>query len=368
MKKYFMILLTFLFFFLFVLPVEAEEYELNKLIPVESTATVHTDKFDYTNFTVNTKPDEKGNGKITFASIRNNTKSKTAVSINILLFDENKKNVGYLTYCSDKDYSNEANRGIKLNGGEGKPYTIDITSKFFVEEKSVKDVFYFAVEDENPYCHVGGYDKYAGQTLEEIQGVHAPEGENPVFLFMERVLQNNALVVLIVSLTVSIVIYLIICSVLNNLHYKMYGKKTILCYLPIANEYLGVKMAFGKIIALVFLVFYLLAGALSAIGLGIIVLAVNGVWIIAFIVDIIKIITRNYDLFIVEPTMKNKYIDQPLEAPVVEKSEPTLDLSYDNKDLGNEGIGDLNISSGSSPIEEKPEENKEDSDLTKLFH
>ena len=368
MKKYLILLGSFLFFFLIALPVQAEEYELNKLIPVESTATIHTNKFDYNDFTFNTKPDEKGNGKITFASIHNNTRNKTAVSINIMLFDENKKNVGYLTYCSDKDYSNEANRGFKLSGGEGKPYVIDITPKFFAEGKSVKDVFYFAVEDENPYCHVGGYDKYAGHTLEEIQGVRAPEGESQLFLFMESIFRNNSLMILIISIIVSLIIYFTICSLLNNLHYKMYGKNTILCYLPIANTYLGVKMAFGKIIAIVFLVFNLLAGALSAIGLTIIVLIVNGLWLIALIVDIIKLITRNYDLFIIEPAMKNEYIEHPLDGAGSEKSEPTIDLSYDNKDANNDVIGDLSISSGSNPLEEKPVENKDESDLTKLFH
>lgn len=166
MKKIIYYLLIILVFSI-SLNVNAEDYKLNTLIPVNTKATVETDKFDYKNFMYDTNIDIKGNASIKFEAIQNNTLSKIAVSINVLLFDENKKNIGYLTYCTDKDVSSNY-AGFKLRANQASPFTISVTKRYFVEGKTPSDVKFIAVRDENKYCQIGGYSNYNGLTLEEI--------------------------------------------------------------------------------------------------------------------------------------------------------------------------------------------------------
>lgn len=357
MKKFGWMIGEFIFLFLLVLPVFAENYEVYSYIPVSGSATVHTEKFDYNDFTFSTEKNEKGNGKLVFSSIHNNTMSKSAISINVLLFDEDKKNVGYLTYCSDKDYTNDSNRGFKLSGGESQPYTIDVISRFFVEGKELKDVFYLVVVDENKYCQIGGYDQYAGLTLDEIQVNALPEKENPFFTFIESVIKNRSLMIIIGMIAGSLFVLIFVGAILNNLNYKMHGKRTILCYIPIANIYIGVRLAFGKIIAIIYIIFYFVSCGLMYYGVNIVLLVFSGIWILAFLIDIIKIITRKYELFYLDPSMKNSIDEDALD------SSTTIDLSYNNQQLLEEHTEEKNtISSGSNS-----DTKEEDTDLTKLF-
>ena len=171
MKK-FMFLLVLL---LLPIMVYAEDYEAKTLIPVDTNASVKTLKFDYNNFVYNSKIDDKGNSLITFESIKNNNVIKSFVSINLLLFDEGKKNIGFVAYCTDKDLdSNYAD--FELAGKSSAPFSIRVVSKYFVSGKSSKDVKYISILDDNKYCQIGGYDKYKGLTLDEIvNGVNKKE-------------------------------------------------------------------------------------------------------------------------------------------------------------------------------------------------
>ena len=164
-KIYYLLFIVILFFS--VIKVEAEDYKVNTLIPVDTIASVETDKFEYRNFKYDSAIDSKGNATIKFEGIQNNTLSKTAVSINVLLFDAEYKNIGFLTYCTDKDISSD-NAGFKIRPNQVVPFTIPVTTRYFVEGKFPKDVRYIAVRDENRYCQIGGYDNYKGLTLEEI--------------------------------------------------------------------------------------------------------------------------------------------------------------------------------------------------------
>ena len=67
MKKLFLLVLLLL-----PIMVYAEDYEVKTLIPVDTKASVKTEKFDYNNFIYNSKVDEKGNSLITFESVKNN--------------------------------------------------------------------------------------------------------------------------------------------------------------------------------------------------------------------------------------------------------------------------------------------------------
>ena len=166
MKK----ILLILVFTLVLLPLNvlADEYKVKTLIPVDTKAIIKTDKFDYNNMVYNSSVDSKGDCTLTFESIKNNNLTSTFVSINLLLFDSEKKNIGLVAYCTDMDISSNYSN-FKLRGEESKPFSILVKSnKYFTNSKSAKDVKYVAVLDDNPYCHIGGYDKYKGLTLDEI--------------------------------------------------------------------------------------------------------------------------------------------------------------------------------------------------------
>ena len=180
MKK----LISLLVVLLFVVSsnVYAEEYKTNTLIPVDTKATVETDKFDYKNFYYDSKVDAKGNNNLRFEVIQNNTLSKIAVSINVLLFDENEKNIGYVTYCTDKDVSSNY-AGFKLYANQAAPFNITVTEKYLIDGKLPMDVKYIAVKDENKYCQIGGYDNFKGLTISEIvNGVEEKESSPLDFL------------------------------------------------------------------------------------------------------------------------------------------------------------------------------------------
>ena len=306
MKKIIHYFLLIIFVFSFSLTVFAQDYELNQLIPVDTAATVKTEKFNYIDFVYKSQVNGKGNASIHFNKIVNNSITKVPVSINILLFDEAQKNVGFLTYCSDKDVSSNY-AGAKINGNQGIEFSINVTSKYFVEGKLPKDVKYIAVMDDNKYCQIGGYTKYDGMTIEQITNGE----DNPNKTSEEKLkelmpfLRDKALMILAITIGSLIAAFLILGAILNALHRKMYAKTTVLAYLPITNNYICVKMAFGKIVAIVFIIVNLMSSLLFVMGIGIINTLVSLVSIVAFVVDIIKLITKKYDLLYFEPSIQN---------------------------------------------------------------
>ena len=161
MKKfiYYLFIIVVLFTPIFVF---GEEYKTSQLIPVDTNATVSTEKFTYQDFSYRSSLDGSGNTIISFNSIINNTISKTPVSVNILLFDNDQKNIGIVTYCSNKDYGSNY-EGFKLNGNQAAPFSIKISNnKYFVKGKGPGDVKYISILDENKYCKIGGYNNYEG--------------------------------------------------------------------------------------------------------------------------------------------------------------------------------------------------------------
>ena len=182
--------------------VYADDYKTNTLIPVNTVASVETDKFDYKNFVYNSTVDAKGNATIKFETIQNNTLSKTAISINVLLFDESKKNIGFLTYCTDKDVSSD-NAGFKFKANQAVPFTISVTKRYFVEGKLPKDVRYIAVRDENRYCQIGGYDNYKGLTIEEI--LNGPETTKKGLSFPDFSSYINMTLILVLFAIIAVV-------------------------------------------------------------------------------------------------------------------------------------------------------------------
>ena len=211
MKK-FMFLLVLL---LLPIMVYAEDYEVKTLIPIGTKASVKTENFDYNNFIYNTSVDDKGNGLISFESIKNNSVTKKPISINILLFGDDQKNIGYLTYCTDRDLDSNYS-GYKLSGNSSAAFSIKVVSKYFVEGKSSKDVKYISIYDDNKYCQIGGYDKYKDLTIDEIvNGVTTKKDVNGITKFITEMQEKGLMPVFILVLVggAVLVIFIMIVSV-----------------------------------------------------------------------------------------------------------------------------------------------------------
>ena len=338
MKKIKLDIFIFLLMFVFI-PINAFAASTMELIPVGTNANVNTDLFEY-NFVFNTTD-------VTFSSIKNNTTNKVPVSIDILLFDDDKINIGYLTYCSDRDISSDY-AGFKLGPSASTNFYIKVVSKYLVEGKSGNDIKYIAVQDENKYCRIGGYDKYKGLTIDEISGgrVSAENNENVQLTQIKSFLKNNFFqIILIVGFIVFGFIF-ILGLFINTLHRKIYNHGSILSFIPIANMYLCVKLAFGSTVGLVYIIAFVGSALLSSV-LPVLSSLVGLLGLAAFIVVIYKLLSKNYSLFIGTDKSKDNNItmkqeksvkseEVKVEVPVTptveeviaENKEEALDLSY----------------------------------------
>lgn len=199
---------------LLMLPVMVYAEDVPKLVPVDTKASFKTENFDYNNFVYSSSVDEKGNGLITFESIKNNGVTKKPISVNILLFGEDQKNIGYVTYCTDKDLDSNYS-GYKLNGNSSAPFSIKVVSKYFVDGKNSKDVKYISIYDDNKYCQIGGYDKYKDLTLDEIvNGVTTKKEVNSVTKFIND-LQEKGLMPIIILVLVGIAVIVIFVMIIS---------------------------------------------------------------------------------------------------------------------------------------------------------
>lgn len=425
MKKILFIILFCLIMFPF--SVFAEDYEVQTLIPINTHATVKTDKFLYDDFYY-TYVDGSKDGLISFSSITNNTVSKTAVSINILLFNEEQKNIGFVTYCSDKDYSSNYS-GFKLSGNQTAPFSISVVLKYFVDGYYPSDVRYISVYDENKYCHVGGYDNYKDLTIDQIINGTTSKKDRFHFSLFEFFsgLEDFGLFPLIVKILGALFFLYITGIALNMLHERMYAKRTILAFIPVVDFFISMKMSFGKIVSTIYLILSIIACILYYFGIPILLYIIVILFIISILINIFKFFSKKYELFIIEPSIKavglesnnaftaevpkekKKFslfkkknndtnqlsgIDSPASGaqPFLESQSDVLDLSYDDKNItsstslqGNENTSDLfNVSVGeianignnneSSNVNNENNNNEnnnnetDDSDLSKFFH
>ena len=215
---------------LLLLPVMvyAEDYDVKTLIPVDTKASIKTEKFDYNNLIYNSNIDSKGNSLITFESVKNNYATKSFISINVLLFGEDQKNIGFLTYCTDKDLDSNYS-DYELAGNGSVPFSINVVSKYFIEGKSTKDVKYISVLDDNKYCQVGGYDKYKGLTLDEIvNGVNNKKDDSGINKYINSLKDNGVMtivIIVLVSIAGLVILIMIISSILKSAKNNKY--KTI---------------------------------------------------------------------------------------------------------------------------------------------
>lgn len=371
MRKIYSFLILIIGVFCINFNVYAQDYQPKELIQASAVATVETDLFTYKDFTVKKFSVDKG--IINFASIVNKNDKKLPVSVNILLFDEKKLNIGYVTYCTDKDYSSDYTNFELVSKG-ATSFSINIASKYLLENSTVNDIEYIAVMDENKYCHVGGYDKYKGLTIEQIAtgkvaANYSTEGTKLNLLFF---LRDKGMLILIVVIVGVISLFIINGLILNALYKRMYASTTPMSYIPILCNYVAVKLSFGPLISKIYLVALLLSIPLYLIGGNVLLIIANVLAVIASFVVIIKLITKRYDLFYYEPAVKNvvKGNDGGLSVNVgnnntdfitgdfAKADEPStlneevIDLSYDNvssdNNISDSVLGSFNNNNNSS--------------------
>ncbi len=158
MKKTFLIIITAL---MIILPVNAANYDLNELIPINKTTTLGTDNLRYINFSY-----KEQENKIVFENIKNVSNEDKAITVTIALFSKDKKNIGTVNYCSNNMPTNNQVRVLKPN--ESTPYQIDITKDYLGEDYNLSDIKYIAVISDNKNCLTKNADEYLGQKIEEI--------------------------------------------------------------------------------------------------------------------------------------------------------------------------------------------------------
>ena len=347
----------------FTINVNAEE--LNTLYPVDSVISIQTKNFSYSEMKFNSGvKDRNGYPVISFGSITNNSKSTKPIpiSIDILMFDSSQKNIGFITYCSEKDLDTDYS-GAVIRQKESLPFNLSIVKKYFVKEKSYSDVAYFSVLDDNEYCKVGAYDKYEGLTYEEIKNGIIKTEKSPADKIDDLVFSLGAGVgFIVVFIFILLFVYIIYGVILNALYKRMYAEKTVLAYLPFTNIYITIKLAFGSMIAKIYMILYFLSFGLVFLHLEILTAILSLVSGGAFILVIIKLITGKYDLLYFEPSVNNtnnnvgsneynnysNNVNNNLSTDYTpDTSNSVLDLSYSNNTTDSSIISS-NITIGSS--------------------
>ena len=347
----------------FTINVNAEE--LNTLYPVDSVISIQTKNFSYSGMKFNSGvKDRNGYPVISFGSITNNSKSTKPIpiSIDILMFDSSQKNIGFITYCSEKDLDTDYS-GAVIRQKESLPFNLSIVKKYFVKEKSYSDVAYFSVLDDNEYCKVGAYDKYEGLTYEEIKNGITKTEKSPADKINDLIFSLGAGVGFIgVFIFILLFVYIIYGVILNALYKRMYAEKTVLAYLPFTNVYITIKLAFGSMIAKIYMILYFLSFVLVFLHLEVLTAILSLVSGVAFILVIIKLITGKYDLLYFEPSVNNtnnnvglneynNYSNNVNNNVITDYTPDTsnsiLDLSYSNNTTNSSNISS-NITIGSS--------------------
>lgn len=325
MKKglYFILVLFFLFQ---LVSVNAVENSKLNLISKDSPSSLDTETFSYKNISFS-------NSRFNFESITNNTDKKLPVSINVLLFDKDKENIGFVTYCSEKDLDSEYAQ-YNLKPKQSTSFYINISKKYFVEGKSISDISYYSILDDNKYCHIGGYDKYKGKSYDQISkdlgSSTSVDDSNTQTNKIIEYFQNSDIKGKITPIII-IVLILIFRGVITNILYKiMYADAPMLSYLPVGTDYVSIKLAFGDLVAKYFVISNIIVLALSFMEFFRAFAYIYAfIGIVGFIMIIVKLVTKKYDMLMLT---KDKIKDITSDDVVVDDVELLDDNTDDKKD------------------------------------
>ena len=176
---------------------------------------------------------------------------------------------------------------------------------YFAKDKSQDDLSYVVVYDDNPYCQIGGYARYEGKTLEEIikqVNSHDKTFSNRFYELLQSFFKSS-FANIIIYIVIGIILLSITGNVINKLYYRFYHVNTNMAYLPFLNYYICVKLSFGGIIGLGYLVLLLISLVLWYFKISFLLVLTNLIGILSFIIVIFKLITKKYDFLFFEPSL-----------------------------------------------------------------
>ena len=294
----------------------AREYSVDELIPISEEATVITNTFVYNGIKFTNDKNNKMNGMVTFRSISNNTSSKISPSIGILLFDSNMKNIGYINYCASKDYDSD-NSHVQISGHGSIAFDFGVSPRYLGAneenfEGKVHDssaIAYYSIHDDNKHCQIGGYVKYYGFTIEEITSKKIYKDE----------LELSDIILYLRYFLIALVALIGYGLLLNTVYKRMHARTSILSYFPLTNLYIAVKLAFGKKIAWIFYILCIASFVITYNSSN-----MTFTWlllafvVVSTIIDIVKLVTGKYDMFVVGK--KHKNVDDSMDENFVSHS------------------------------------------------
>ena len=320
MKKSFIILIIALIFSF----LNVKALEPSKLIGVNERVTIDTEIFTYNNLYF---VDNNGNKTIYFDSINNKLTKKAPISFSIGLFDQENKNIGLINYCSSEDLDSAfANYYLPASGYTA--FNLNILAKYLVDGESSANIYSIAFLDSNKYCKIGGADNYKGSSYEQIIAGEAVMKNKPSVLktlIKEGILKNIIYCILL------IMVYLVYCNLIDNLYRSIKGHSSNLVYVPIINIYLSSQLAFGQIIAIGYLILTVLGIGLVFMDFKLLLYIMIFLNIISFIVIIIKLITKKYDLFIF--SFKEKDLEEePVDKYSIDEKEVRANFLQNKKE------------------------------------
>lgn len=345
MKKIYLSFLFLLCFFLYQ-PVYARDGHTKELISIEEEGGVSIDTGDiyYYNVSFQTKQFKDKLDKIHFDLVRNQTEEERPYSVSILLFDENKKNIGFISYCSSRELDGDYAL-LKLKAGASSKLDIYLKKDYFVTGKGPSYLKYFSILDSNLDCKKYAVNKYEGLTIEEILKGKVSSNYQERFPKLMEFLQKYNMKTFLLTVIGVIALYLVMCAVQNLLYKKMFVESNALSFIPGINLCFIVSLSFGPIVGVLYSLLLVLSIVLWIfVHNSIMFYILFGISIPCFIFNIVKLITKRYGLCYFDPFKHSEdspmynWKERPTEPVYIdeEKQNEILDLGYDKDDVSNQ--------------------------------
>lgn len=358
MKKLFSFVLFFICFFVGYIDVFAKEYEALELIPISESASVDTEHFTYDGISFSTV-----NGDFNIISAKNKTKKENYLTISILLFDNDSKNIGLISYCSRKDLDGQYSQ-VKVNPGALSPMEFNTKDRYLVGNRTYYDVYYYAVLDDNYDCRSISENKYEGLTIDEIMNgkVSSNYVDSSWINNFFRKYNIKDFLGYIIALIVTHLVLSILFAIFNTM---ITGKGNILAFIPIINLFFGFKLALGIVYTILYSILVIIALLMFIFKSNFILLIVIGViYVIALIICIYKMITTNYRKFYLEDKLLKLFKKKP-KVDENDAGNIQLDLSYSDKSTdGLDMVLDVNqgLDNGNNEVEDNSQVNSQPTD------
>ena len=353
MKKIYLFFLFLCCFFL-CSPVLARDGSTLELISIEEEGvSIDTGDFYYQNVSYRAKRFNEKRDKIFFELVKNQTDEDRPFSVSLLLFDEEQKNIGFISYCSSRELGGDYAL-LEIKSGASSKFEISLKKDYFITGKGVSYLKYFSILDSNIDCKKYASNKYEGLTIDEIKSGKISSNYKERFPKLMEFFQKYNLKTLLLIVIGSIAFYLVICAIQNLLYKKMFIDGSVLNFIPGIHLCFMVILSFGPIIGVIYFLLFILSIVLwILIHSSALFYILIGIAISCFAFDIIKLISKKYDLCYFDPFTHPddspiyNWKKKPVKKVVVENNpmqDEILDLSYPgNTNISNQNDEHVNV-------------------------